>query len=750
MNLIDNFIRRTEEYGDIGRNILAPYFRKTFEILNVESVNSALLYITGLGFYEVHLNGVNITKGYLAPYRSNFDDFVYYDCYDVTDFLCKDKNVLATVLGNGFQNSIASTWDFDKAVWRGAPILSFYLEISYSNGEKQVIISDEETKTADSPIIFNDLHYGEYYDARLEIENWDSIEFDDSNWDSAQKAPNPHGELRLCEVEPVVQRGELKPISIIKYAEGYIYDFGVNDAGICKLSIKGEKGQKILLQHFEKIVDGKPFLNNIKFTPDQRFQEDEYICSGNGEEVHVPKFTYHGFRYVYVAGITEQQATEELLTFLLLSSNIKAIGSFECNDVVVNKIQDATVRSDISNFFYFPTDCPQREKNGWTADASLSVEQMLLNFAPEKSLEEWLKNIYKAIDDIGRVPGIIPTTGWGYEILNGPAWDGVIVNLPYYIYMYRGDKSVFKDLKIPLMRYLTYLYTLLNEDDLVEYGLGDWCQADTVCESAFDTPAIVTNSILTVDIANKAAFIYEVLGMKEQQEYALNLAQKVRISIRNKLYDTNKSIAICKTQTAQAMAIYYNIFESEEKLKAVENLVKLIRENNDFMKVGVLGGRIIFRVLADYGYADLAYNMITRPEFPSYGNWIKRGATTLWELFTLDDTAKGSLNHHFWGDVSAWFYTYLAGIRINPNLNNVKEVNISPCFVEKLDYVKASHKLPSGEITVEWKRVENGISLEINCPQSIKGNIILNGKHTFENGATTKKISNGKHLILCK
>lgn len=750
MNLIDNFIRRTEEYGEISSYIPAPYFRRDFEILNVESIKSALLYITGLGFYEVHLNGTNITKGYLAPYRSNHDDFVYYDCYDVTNFLCNDKNVLATVLGNGFQNSIANTWDFDKAVWRGAPILSFYLEISYSNGEKQVIISDEETKTADSPILFNDLHYGEYYDARLEIKNWDSIEFDDSNWDNAQKAPNPHGELRLCEVEPIVQRGELKPISIIKCSDGYIYDFGVNDAGVCKLSIKGEKGQKILLQHFEKIVDGKPFLNNIKFTLDQRFQEDEYICSGNGEEVHVPKFTYHGFRYVYVTGITEQQATEELLTFLLLSSDIKVIGSFECSDIVVNKIQDATVRSDISNFYYFPTDCPQREKNGWTADASLSAEQMLWNLAPEKSIKEWLKNIYKAIDDIGRVPGIIPTTGWGYERLNGPAWDGVIVNLPYYIYMYRGDKSILEDLKIPLMRYLTYLYTLLNEDDLVEYGLGDWCQANTVRESAFDTPAVVTNSILTVDIANKATFIYEVLGMKEQQEYALKLAQRVRTSIRNKLYDTNQYIALCKTQTAQAMAIYYNIFKDNEKPKAVENLVELIKENDGFMKVGVLGGRVIFRVLADYGYADLAYDMITRPEFPSYGNWIKRGATTLWELFTLDDTAKGSLNHHFWGDVSAWFYTYLAGIKVNPNFNNVNEVNISPCFVEKLDYVKASHKLPSGELTVEWRRTEKGIILEIRCPESVKGKIILEDGYIFENYMEIENLNNGKYIILHK
>ena len=261
MNLMNHFIRRNEEYCELDRYVPLPLFRKKIEILNVKDITKVQLYITGLGFYEVHLNGANITKGYLAPYRSNHDDFVYYDCYDVTDFVYETKNVLAVVLGNGFQNPIVSNWGFNKAVWRGAPILSFCLEIEYSNGEKQVIVSNEQTKTADSPIVFNDLHFGEYYDARLELNDWDSIEFDDSNWDNAEKAPNPHGELRLCNVEPIVQRAELKPVSISKYEDGYIYDFGVNDAGVCKLLIDGEEGQKILLQHFEKIVDGKPFFN---------------------------------------------------------------------------------------------------------------------------------------------------------------------------------------------------------------------------------------------------------------------------------------------------------------------------------------------------------------------------------------------------------------------------------------------------------------------------------------------------------
>ena len=747
MNYPMNFIRNSNEYCTPDKFVPAPYFRRNFQLKDLK-IKKATLLICGLGFYEVYINGIDITKGHLAPYRSNLDHYIYYDSYELSDKLVDGKNVIGVLLGNGFQNPLVETWRFSETVWRGAPILSFSLEIEYIDETVQTVISDTDTKTACSPILLNDIHLGEYYDARLEIENWNSIGFDDSKWKNAEIASKPHGQPRLCMVEPIVERGELKPVSITKYENGYIYDFGVNDSGICKLSIIGKMGQKILLQHFEKLVNGKPFLNNIKFKPEQRFQEDEYICSGNGLEVHTPRFTYHGFRYVYVTGINKEQATSKLLTFILMSSNIRQTGCFECSDEMVNKIQDATIRSDISNFYYFPTDCPQREKNGWTADASLSAEQMLINFAPEKSLKEWLVNIYRAIDEQGRVPGIIPNSGWGYDKLNGPAWDNVIVNLPYYIYIYRGDKSVLEDLKNPLMRYLTYLYNLINEDELIEYGLGDWCQTDTITEDAFDTPSIVTNSIMAVDIAEKASYIYSVLEMTEQMEYAQKLGLRIRNALRTKLFNTNNAIALCKTQTAQAMAIYYKIFDTAEIPKAVEKLVELIKNNNGFMKVGVLGGRVIFRVLAENGYSDLAYDMITRPEFPSYANWIKRGATTLWELFTLDDEAKGSLNHHFWGDVSAWFYTYLAGIKLNPEKDSPEKVIISPCFISKLDYVKAECELQCGKLSVKWERKENEIKMKVFAPQDAKITLILNDGYRLIDGCSEKEIVSGEYIIV--
>ena len=744
-----HFINAGTSYCTTDKFVPAPYFRHSFEI--AKEVHSAKLQICGLGFYELHINGTNITKGFLAPYRSNHDQLIYVDEYEIRQRLHSGKNVVGILLGNGMQNSIGgSVWNFDKAPWRSSPLVSFELHLEYQDHTEDIIYSDETTKTAPSPIIFDDLHWGEYYDARKEIKHWNEAEYDDSNWQAVQLTTTPQGTARITEAEPLKVRQELEPISITPYKDGYIYDFGVNTSGVCRLNIENAKeGQKILLQHCEVLVDGAPFFDGIRFDYmgyHEPFQEDIYYCSGSGKETYTPHFTYHGFRYVYVTGITKEQAVSTLLTYLEISSDLKTAGEFVCSDEIANRIQEATVRSDYSNFHYFPTDCPQREKNGWTADAALSAEQMLLNLTPENSYREWMRNIYHAMDDKGRIPGIIPTTGWGYEWGNGPAWDNVLVYLPYYTYKYRGDITILEECAEPLMKYLTYLNGRLNEDNLVEYGLGDWCQAKKI-GADFDTPLVVTDSIMTIDIARKAEFIYEILSKKEAKEYANALGDKVTTAFRRQLLDLDTLVVKGDTQTAQAMALYYNIFNKEEKEKAFKHLLKQIEREDGHFATGVLGGRVIFRLLAENGQSDLAYHMITRPDFPSYGNWILRGATTLWETFFEEGGRILSLNHHFWGDVSAWFYYYPGGIRFNPSGADIRHVNIEPCFIEKLNFAKAVHNSPEGEIKVSWKRTEKGICMELTVPSTVHGIVRLSKGYRFESGINVCDVQTGIYKI---
>lgn len=746
MKIPMNFVSARNDFNTPEKYVPQPYFRRKFDVK--PGLVSASLIIGSLGFYEVHINGKDITKGEMAPYRSNPDHYVYFDRYDITDALNDGSNVLAAILGNGTQNTVIKIWGGTRFPWRSAPALSFNIVLKYADETEETIISDENTLCSDSPIIFNDFHFGEYYDARLEQPGWDCVGFDDSSWRAALPRIAPRGEARICEAEPIRVHGELKPVSITECDGGYIYDFGVNEAGLCRLHINGKSGQKIVTGHFEVMVDGKPYFQNIRYKGCDRAHEDEYICAG-GEAVHTPKFMYHGFRYVYVTGITPEQATPELLTYLIIHSDIKKRGSFKCDNETVNKIQEATVRSSLCNLQYVPTDSPHREKNGWTADVALSAEQMLYNIEPETTWREWLRSVYRSMNDQGMIPGIIPTADWGYEDFNGPCWDCVLVYLPYFAYKYRKDGKTLAESATPIFRYLHYLYTIIDKNDLIEApgGLGDWAQTGRSSGRAFKTPVILTDSIISMDIAHKAAFIFEVLDMPEQAEYAKKLEKRLYNGIRGNLIDFKSGIVHGNTQTAQAMAIFYGLVEGDEKRKVLDHLLALIEKDNEHMNVGVLGGRVLFRVLCDNGYEELAFKMIVRPDFPSYGNLIARGATTLWEFFDPEGGKIDSLNHHFWGDISAWFYRYLAGMNINPTAKDVDHVDIEPVFIDGLNNITAEHILPAGKLTVDIKREEYKVTLTITCPETVYGKIKLPYNWIFQNETRVAELASGEYII---
>lgn len=742
MKFPNQYIRAGSAFSTLEHPVPAPYLRRSF--LLDKPISQAELLIGTPGYYEVHLNGTDITKGAMAPYRANPDHYIYFDRYDVRPLLCSGKNTIALILGNGIQNGFgAFIWNFHKAPWRGAPQVSFSLTVTYADGTSCVILSDEQTRTAPSPILMDDIHFGEYYDARLEIPNWDIPDFDDSCWGIAESAPTPRGEPRLCPVEPITVQEELSPVDIFPYGNGYIYDFGLNGAGVCRLTVRADAGQKLTMHHFEQLVDGTPIYHHIRYH--ELHQDNQYTCSGCGTEIHVPRFTYQGFRYVYVEGITKEQATNELLTYLVLTSDLNTSGRFRCSDPMANAIQNATVRSDRTNFHYFPTDCPQREKNGWTGDAALSAEQILLNLDAGKSLTEWLHNIYKAMDDQGNLPGIVPTGTWGYG--EGPAWDCVTTSLAYYLYTYYADRTVLEDLAVPLMRQLTFLYRNLNEQDLLCFGLGDWAPPGKE-HHEYATPLRVTATVYGLDMARKASFFYDVLQMPEQKAYSDALASRLANGFRTHLIDHDTLRVDGNTQTGQALALQFGLFTEAEFPAAFDHLLQLIHQYDDHLETGVLGARYLFRLLADHGQEELAYRMITRPDHPSYGSWIVRDATTLWESFRPETVYGSSMNHHFWGDVSAWFYYYPGGLRINPTGRDVRHVDIAPLFLQALTFAESSHTLPDGEISVKWERSNTQILLQIHAAETLHGIIRLPKGYAFSDGTVQKPLASGCYSVI--
>ena len=777
------FIKATNEYSTIENQVASPYLRKSFNLNFIPE--KAEITICGLGFYELYINGKNITKGHLAPYISCPDDLLYYDRYHLKDYLNQGENVIAVILGNGFMNPFDNyeSWNFDNVPWRGAPRVALHFE---AVGEKALSFeADESFKVHPSPIFSDGLRSGYHYDATKEIPNWNMPGFDDSSWNNALIADTPKGEAKLCEAEPIKAIQELKPVSITHYDElyfasktnptyktyveescpyqpeskvndVYVYDFGVNAAGVCKLKLKGEKGQKIRLKHGEMLIEGKFNMDSIYFQrPATRVfeynykQTDEYILKGGEEEIYVPKFTYHGFRYVMVEGITNKQATDDTITYIVMNSDLKSRASFSCSDENINKLYEMCVRSDLANFYYFPTDCPHREKNGWTGDASMSAPHMLLNYYCGNSFKEWLNNIRKAQNEEGAFPGIVPTGGWGFEWGNGPIWDSVISNLPYYTYRYEGDIGIIKENKDSILTYLKYIAGRRNEKGLIDIGLGDWMQPAHAWNEPLSSPREYTSSSAIFDMCKKCEFMFDLIGFDEGKEFASKLKEELKRDIRKNHIDFDTLTVIGNCITSQCTAIWFGLFEESEIKGAFNRLIEIIESMEiPFLDCGMYGLRYIFRTLSKYGRGDLAYKLIMQKDHPSYYQMIKAGFTALGEQLSYYEVPTFSQNHHFLGDISAWFIEKIAGLNPNPAAKDINEAEISPDFLENIDFAEATFETKGKNLAVYWKRENNKISLTTTVPDHIYGKIILPKNYKFEDGTQIRDLKSGKNTYI--
>ncbi|MBQ6019844.1 MAG: family 78 glycoside hydrolase catalytic domain [Clostridia bacterium] len=751
-----NFVYAGPEYAEYDKFVPSPYFRKTFEI--DDPALPCRVVVTGLGFYRVWINGKEITKGLLAPYISNPDDIVYFDEYDLSPYIIKGKNVLGFQLGNGMQNAPGGqVWDFDIARFRGAPRLAFAL----TTGET-VAEADGSVKTSPSPLYFDDIRSGARYDARREIAGWNLPDFDDSAWKNALPCESPRGEFRLCEAEPIRPTGRvLPPVSVVPAKGraahgpirkvpaiadpdgaptadgGLLFDFGENNTGYVRLKINGRPGQKLSLLFAEVAKDGVIDSSNIDcFYPDGHAQRDIYICKG-GAEGWEPCFTYHGFRYCLVTGVEEGQ--EFSLEFVVCTSQIPSIASFRCSDETANTLYGMAERSDRSNFWYFPTDCPHREKNGWTGDAALSAEHMLLTMDCENSLREWMRNIRAGQRHDGCISGITPTAaGWGFDL--GPSWDTVLTMIPYYSYIYTGDRTILEENADAILAYLHYASRKQKPDGLVEYGLGDWCPVGS--NSTMKPSREYTNSLSLMVMAEQASFIFGVLNMKKEKTYADALYLSLRDGLRDKYVDESGTVADDGYQTSQAMAIFYGLFKTGKMDAAKRMLIDEIHKNDDFLDVGILGARVLFRVLADAGEADLAYKMITRREFPSYGRFIDAGLTTLPECFEIGfpGAEAGSYNHHMFGDIKAWFISCVAGLNVNPERSDPNHIQVKPNFISALSFAEAAYRAPAGEVRVRWERTGECVDLSVSLPDGVTAEVVFpDGTRTAQTGTRTYK-----------
>ncbi|MHC4672883.1 MAG: family 78 glycoside hydrolase catalytic domain [Planctomycetota bacterium] len=696
----------------------APLFRKWFSL--GKEIASARAYICGLGYYELYLNGEKVGDHVLDPAFTRYDRRALYVTYDVTDQLRKGGNAVGVMLGNGWYNMpTLAVWNFDKPPWRNAPKLICQLEVKYADGTSETIVSDESWKVTDGPIVFDSIRSGEIYDARLDKEGWCRADYDDGDWWGAVVVDDLKDILSAQMMPPIKVMQTIRPVKITEPKRGvYVFDMGQNFAGWAQLKVKGQAGAKVVMKYGERLnKDGTVRKYEIgRYVKRGDFQTDTYICKGGGTEVWEPRFVYHGFRYVELSGLASKPSLGSLLGRVVHTSYDR-VGGFECSDETFNQLQRNMIWSYGSNYHGYPTDCPHREKNGWTGDAHLAGELAMYNFDNCASYAKWMNDFADEQRASGEVACIIPTCGWGYHWGNGPAWDSAYILIPWYMYLYNGDLGIFKAHYERMKLYVDYITFQKAKNHIVYWGLGDWVPAKTVTP-----PAVTSTAYYYVD----AAILSKVAGLLGKADDAARygaLAGEIKKAFNTKFYDPKRGLYAEGTQTAMSCALYQGLVEDKDIGVVVDKLVADIEGKEGHLDTGVLGAKYILHALTANGRVDVAYEIASQKSFPSWGYWIAHGATTLWE----DWEGKASLNHIFFGDISAWFYNTLAGINPDANRPGFKHILFKPHVVGDLSWVGAEVDSIRGKIASSWQ-VANGVfKLQIEVPANSTATVYLPG-----------------------
>lgn len=712
----------------------ARHFRKEFELK--KGVKRAQVYVAGIGYHELRVNGEKVDDRVLDPGHTEYGKRVLYSTYDVTEFLEKGSNVIGVMTGNG---------------WYGKQELILQMIIGLKDGTEKVITSDQGWMVASGPILRNSIYDGEVYDARLEKAGWDAPGYMDTvgeevlrdEWTRVVRVNGPGGELESQKMEPIRVTEVIEPVEVINPEDGiYVFDLGQNISGWAEISVKGERGTEINLRYGEVLDDeGRVNQDNLRSAR----AEDTYILSGGELEKYEPHFTYHGFRYVEVEGLPEQPEKKDLLG-KFVHSGVESASDFRTSEDLINKIQEITVRGTRGNLHSIPTDCPQRnERLGWLGDNTIYAEEAIYNFNMAKFYAKWLKDIKDAQnEETGAVPDTAPYR-WGMEP-GDPGWGSCYVLLPWLLYLHYGDIKVLEQHYEGMKKWVDYM-TEMSEGNLLIYSrYGDWCAPEDSCvppngdppEDSPDahigagaypknTPGSLVSTwwyYYSTLILSKAA---ESLGRAEDMNAYGDLAGKIKESFNDEFLDEEEGIYAKGSQTSLVLPLFLHMVPKDSEERVVENLVENVMEkHNGHLDTGIVGTKYLLQVLSEYGREDVAYILATQKSYPSWGYMIERGATTLWERWEYK-TGGGmnSHNHPMLGSISEWFHKYLAGISLDSSAPGFEKINIEPCFVDGLEYVSDSIETLRGPVKSSWEKKSNGIQVEISIPVNSEAEIRL-------------------------
>lgn len=693
--------------------INARYLHKKFEL--PKSIKTAIVNISGLGLYELYINGKKVGNDVLAPAQTQFDKQVMYNSYDVTNYLQKGKNAIGCILGNGRWINLRNKPEFAEVdSLPKFPKLIAQIQITFTDGSIQNIISDESWKiSADGPVRFNNEFDGERYDANREFVNWATPELNDANWANASLSEIPKGKLSAQMSEPIRITEVIKPISIKKLKEDiYIMDMGQNMVGWLKLRLKGTKGKTVKLRFAETLkADGALYTENLRSAK----ATDIYISKGATTEEYEPRFTYHGFRFVEISGLGYEPQLSDF-EGKVVHDDVEMIGFFECENKTMNTVFKNACWGIRGNYRSFPTDCPQRdERQGWLGDRGASSKGEAFVFRNINLYAKWLQDIKNAQLENGVIPDVAPAY---YKIYSDNiTWPSAYMIIPYTYYQNFGDKSVIVNNYEAMKKWSEHMISLLNGNLIGKDAYGDWCVPPENLEMIWTndpkrktSPMLLGSAYLYYDL-KLMSFYSEIAERPGDKAYFDNKASEIKEAINKVLFDRKTAKYENNSMTSSILPLAFEIVPEEYKEKVFQNLVeKLIVDHNGHVGTGLIGAQWQMQTLSRFGRADLAYILASKTTYPSWGYMAEKGATTIWELWNGDkaNPAMNSGNHvMLLGDLLTWMFENVGGISSSIDNPGFGTIVCKPDLIPGLSFATASHKSMYGVVASSWK-IENG------------------------------------------
>lgn len=701
----------------------APYLRHSFST-NTE-VQRARVYITGLGYYELFINGRRVGKNVINPLVTRYHKRYFYNIYDVTKLLSSGINAIGVMLGRGNYATVDNGTDWQlgelaNSPWTGNPKLRMKIYIEYTDGSQEEIVTDESWKTDLSPVIFDMPYYGEAYDARLEQDGWNQATFDDTAWENAVAVTAPAGipEPQMAEPNMVVE--VICPVAVTEPKKGvYVFDMGRIVTGWAELTVKGDVGTRIKIQYAEKLgSDGD--IARVTFLADwmvdgelRQPQTDYYTLKGFQNEIWESKFTYKGFRYIQVTGYPGIP-TFNSIKGKVVNAALEKIGDFQCSNVTFNYIHEICCNTLLNNLHSYPSDTPVYENLGYLGDGHLTQEMGMYNFDMIKYYEKWMNDIRDQVWHNGFVGHTAPAPC--DSMRNAPEWSAAVCIVPWQHYQMSGDKKILLDNYRTMKKVFAYQRSLMVDD------IATSCFGDHGTPNRNHRIMMISATSYVYHMSKILENVAKILRQESDVDFYTSECKIINAAFQKRFYheklqyycedETNEFV-----QSAQILPLAFGMVPK----KLQPHIYELLSQKITAIDTGIFGTKYIFSKLTEAGYGNLAYQLANSHAFPSYGYCIDKGATSLWEGW--GEYAR-SFDHHMLATIDDWFYKIIGGIQADDA--GFSSVVIRPYLVGELTFVKAKIRTVRGMIAVSCARDTGGhYTLDVTIPANVTATVYI-------------------------